>query len=628
MCGIAGILDLKGRPIDPDSDTVGAMTTRLAHRGPNGMGTYANGPIALGHTRLAVIDVEGGAQPMFNEDRSIALVFNGEIYNFQEIRDALLKKGHVFTTRSDTEVIIRLYESEGMDCVKRLRGMFAFALWDARRKKLHVARDIAGKKPLYYTREHNRFFFASEIKALSAAGLRPPLNLPALALFFKYQFIPGPETIFQNIRALPPAHLMTVDEKGTDIKPYWTLPPPEASGSSEADYREILREKLEEAVKRRLVSDVPLGAFLSGGLDSSIIVGLMRRRGAEDLKTFSIGFSEDSFDETPFAKRVATIFNTDHHHETLRLNLRLVLPEIIAQFDQPFGDASSVAVHQLSKMTRRSVTVALSGDGSDEIFGGYRRYVARKLLGYYQQLPRFFRKQCVERLSDALPEGSAYYADSFVKQLRLFVHFSKRLEADPNNILPQAFTGDEQMRLFRPETQAQLKMEDQDAIQTLAERFSSLDAVTQMLRTDFNSYLPDDILVKADRMSMAHGLEVRCPFLDQEVIEAAFRMPVDLKLKGLQTKYILKKTFQDLLPREITQRKKHGFMLPLGSLFKKELKPYIEEILLKPDRLGLLNTAYIAHLNREHQDGFRDHSVKLWLLLVYRLWEMGADSHV
>ncbi len=618
MCGIAGIFDLKGKPVD-QRDVIN-MTARLTHRGPDGTGSYVEGPIALGHARLAVIDVAGGAQPIFNEDQSIAVVCNGEIYNFQEIRDALLKKGHVFSTRSDTEVIVHLYEEEGIDCIKRFRGMFAFALWDSGRKKLFLGRDIVGKKPLYYIFEGDRLYFASEIKSLLAVGLKPNLNFSSLGLFFKYQFIPGTETIFEGIQSVPPAQVLSVDEKGTKIQSYWSIPHPEVGKVSEAVCREILHEKLEEAVKIRLVSDVPLGAFLSGGLDSSIIVSLMRKLQVKDLKTFSIGFSDDSYDETPYAKQVAEFFNTDHHHETLHLDLLQHLPEIIAQFDQPFGDASAIAVYQLSKMTRQSVTVALSGDGSDEIFCGYRRYVGRKLLSHYWRLPQFIRKKWVERLADRLREGTAYYADSYVKQLRLFIQFSRRLEENPNNVLPQAFTDDDLRQLFNPHIQLKLEKNSRDQMQELSERFSNLDALSQMMWTDFNSYLPDDILVKVDRMSMAHGLEVRSPFLDQDVIESVLKMPIDLKLKGLETKYILKKTFQHSLPKEIVQRKKHGFMLPLGTLFKKELKPLVETLLLKPDKLGLFNTNYIASLHHEHQRDLRDHSVKLWLLLVFRFW--------
>jgi len=626
MCGISGIFDLSGKPVRPLD--IKDMTAQLTHRGPDGSGSYVDGPIGLGHTRLAVIDVEGGVQPMFNKDRSIVLVFNGEIYNFQEIRAALLKKGHTFSTRSDTEVIIHLYEEEGIDCIKQFRGMFAFALWDSSRKTLFLGRDIVGKKPLYYVFEKGRLFFASEIKSLLSVGLETTLNFSALSLFFKYQFIPGTQSIFQNIQSVPPAHVLSIDQQGMEKKAYWTLPHPEEGKVLESDCREILQESLEEAVKIRLISDVPLGAFLSGGVDSSIIVGLMRKQGVRDLKTFSIGFSDESFDETPYAKQVASFFNTEHHHEALQFDLINTLPKIIGQFDQPFGDASAIAVYQLSKMTRQSVTVALSGDGSDEIFSGYRRYLGRKLLSYYWRLPQYVRRKWVERLSDMLREGTAYYADSYVRQLRLFIQFSRRIEENPNNLLPQAFTEHELAQLFKTEIRMRLRMNDQDEVQAFAERFSNLDALSQMMWTDFNTYLPDDILVKVDRMSMSHGLEVRSPFLDQKVIEAASKMPIRLKLKGLETKYILKKTFQKLLPREIIKRKKHGFMLPLGDLFKNEMKSYTEEILLQPDQLGLLNTSYIAQLNNEHQSGFRDHSIKLWLLLVYRLWEKGANVHL
>jgi len=625
MCGIAGIFDLKGRGLD--AHDVREMTVCLKHRGPDGISSYVEGPIALGHARLAVIDLERGDQPFFNEDRSVVVVFNGEIYNFKELRNELLEKGHQFSSACDTEVIVHLYEEMGIDCVKRFRGMFAFALWDARLAKLFLSRDIVGKKPLYYAIEQGRLFFASEIKALLSAGLKSPINFQSLTLFFKYQFIPGTESIYQNIRAVPPAHFLSFDQAGKETRRYWSAPTPESAKQSETEYCEILKETLEEAVRIRLISDVPLGAFLSGGIDSSIIVGLMAKTKSEGVETFSIGFRDESYDETPFARQTAAFFKTRHHHETLEYDWENALPRVLGQFDQPFGDASAVAVYQLSKMTRQSVTVALSGDGSDEIFAGYRRYVGRKLLSYYWRLPQFFRAKFLERISDLLPEGTTYYANSFIKQLKLFIQLSKRLEENPNDVLPLAFTANDLNQLLQPEIREQILTNTQNKAQILAERFSNLDDVSQMMWTDFHSYLPEDILTKVDRMSMAHGLEVRCPFLDQKVIELVLKMPIDLKLKGFQTKYILKKSFQDFLPPEVTQRKKHGFMLPLGALFKKELKPFIEEVLLKPGPLGILNPNYIATLNREHQRGFRDHSVKLWLLLVFRLWENKMARH-
>lgn len=627
MCGIAGIFDLKGRAVDEQDARV--MAVCLGHRGPDGIGSYSKGPIALGHARLAVIDLVRGEQPLFNEDRSVAVVFNGEIYNFEELRSELLEKGHQFASDCDTEVIVHLYEEMGIECVKRFRGMFAFALWDARLGKLFLSRDIVGKKPLYYAIEGGRLFFASEIKALLSAGLESPLNLQSLALFFRYQFIPGTESIYKNIHVVPPAHYLSFDASGMDIRRYWAPPFPETTSKTETEHCEILRETLEEAVRIRLISDVPLGAFLSGGIDSAIIVGLMAREKAECVETFSIGFKDESYDETPFARQTATFFKTRHHHETLAYDWENALPKILGQFDQPFGDASAIAVYQLAKMTRQSVTVALSGDGSDEIFAGYRRYVGRKLVSYYWRLPKYFRKQWLERVSDILPEGSAYYADSFIKQFRLFIQLSKRLEENPNEVLPLAFTDDDFLQLLQPEIREQVFANKQNEVRALAESFSNLDDVSQMMWTDFHSYLPEDILAKVDRMSMAHGLEVRSPFLDQKVIELVLKMPIALKLKGFQTKYILKKAFQDFLPSGVTKRKKHGFMLPLGTLFKKELKPFIEEILLKPGPLHILNLRYIARLNDEHQHGFRDHSVKLWLLLVFRLWEnrSAAQSH-
>lgn len=621
MCGIAGIFDLKGRPVE--SDLLMKMTDRLTHRGPDGRGHYVEGPIGLGQTRLAVIDVEGGKQPIFNEDGTVAVVFNGEIYNFQEIRADLEKAGHRFSTSSDTEVIVHLYEKEGVDCVRRFRGMFAFALWDATRKSLLLARDVTGKKPLYYSLQGERLIFGSEIKALLAVEEGGDLHYSALDLFLSYQFIPGPETIYQKISSLPPAHLMVVDHNGAHIKRYWEIPFPSEKPFSEEDYAESLREVLEEAVQLRLISDVPLGAFLSGGVDSSIIVGLMKKNGAGRIKTFSIGFEDESFDESPFAEQAARFFQTDHKNYQLRYEIEDLLPKILSHFDQPFGDSSAIAVYKLSEATRRSVTVALSGDGSDELFAGYRRYVGRKLLKYYWLLPRWLREKGIEAPLSLFPEPTTYYGHSFIRQCHLLINSSRRFEANPHAVLPTTFTDEELGDLYREPMKTVVKSSKKNQIQALADRFSNLDEISQMMWVDFHTYLPDDILVKVDRMSMAHGLEVRSPFLDQKVIELVLKMPIDLKLRNLETKYILRKTFRDLVPAGLMNRKKHGFMVPLGDWFKNELRGFVHDLLLKPDRRGVLNTGYIEQLYREHQAGFRDHSQKLWLLLAFRLWEGG-----
>ncbi|HIE64812.1 MAG: asparagine synthase (glutamine-hydrolyzing) [Nitrospira sp.] len=626
MCGIAGILNLNGGTVD--SDELVAMMTRLKHRGPDGSGLYVDGPLGLAQTRLAVIDVEGGVQPMFNEDRTVVLVFNGEIYNFQEIRRDL-EKDHRFATKSDTEVIVHLYEEEGIDSLRRFRGMFALAIWDVRKKRLFLARDRVGQKPLYYSLGAGgagRFLFGSEIKALLACGVGSGLNLGALDLFFKNQFISGPETIYEDIQSLPPAHYMVIDQGGFEIKRYWEPPASSDRKMSEEAYAEALRETLSEAVRLRLISDVPLGAFLSGGIDSSLIVGLMREGGVSSLNTFSVGFKEESFDETPFAIEASTHFKTDHHAYQLDDQIKNLIPKIISSFDQPFGDSSSIAVYHLSEVTRRSVTVALSGDGSDELFAGYRRYVGRRLLKYYWAIPRPIREKWIEKILDAMPEGTSYYGKSLIRQFKLFAGSSRRLEEDPLDLLPATFTRKELDLLYTPRVTAFLEKSRKDCQGAWAERLSSLDEISQMMWVDFHRYLPDDILVKVDRMSMAHGLEVRCPFLDQEVVSFAMKMPVHLKLKNLETKYLLKRAFQGMLPPRIVKRKKHGFMLPLGSWFKNGLRSLIEEVLLKPDKMGLFNLPYINQLVEEHQRGKRDHSQKLWLLLVYRLWEKTASQ--
>ncbi len=618
MCGIAGRFNLNGHPVD--FSHLNPMISHLKHRGPDGSGHYVKGAIGLAQTRLAVIDVPGGAQPMFNEDKSIVVVFNGEIYNFQSIRSKL-EKHHHFSTKSDTEVILHLYEDEGIDCFKQFRGMFAIALWDQRKKKLILARDRLGQKPLFYYLSSDCLIFSSEIRALLATGLQSKLNLNALNLYFKNQFISGPETIYQSIQSFPPAHVMTIDQKGSRMKAYWSPSVSIDKGMRERDYAEALRTTLSEAVKLRLKSDVPLGAFLSGGFDSSLIVGLMKEAGVSQVNSFSIGFKEKTFDETHFAKEASDFFQCEHQSGQLKENIAERLPHIVKHFDQPFGDSSSIALFQLSEMTRKSVTVALSGDGCDELFAGYRRYVGRRLLKYYWGIPKAVRLNMIERMIGFFPEGTSYYRSSFIKQFKLFAELSNRLEANPLDLLPSTFTQRELDRLYSPHVVEELAKSKKEAGKFWPDSFSNLDEVSQMMWFDLHSYLPDDILVKVDRMSMAHGLEVRTPFLDQEVVDLALKMPIDFKLKSLQTKYILKKTFSSVVPERILNRKKHGFMLPLGLWFKKELKPFIEDFLLKADQGRLFNMDYIAEILREHQEGYRDHSQKIWLLLVYRLWE-------
>lgn len=620
MCGIAGIVQIDaGAAID--RQTIQKMCDRLAHRGPDGEGLFLDPEVGLGHRRLAVIDLQTGNQPIFNEDRSICVVFNGEIYNFLQLRKQLEDKGHRFSTQTDTEVIVHLYEEEGVESVRSFRGMFAFALWDRKRKRLFLARDIAGEKPLYYTLDGRRLVFGSEIKALLAAGVGKEVDPLARDLFFRHSFIPGPGTIYQKIRSLPPAHFLTIDASGIQIRRYWEAPLPSDPPRSNEEYAEALRATLEEAVRIRLVSDVPLGAFLSGGIDSSIIAGLMKRSGPSEVKTFSIGFQDESYDETPYARQVAGFFQTAHHDERLDYRLDELLPKVIAHFDQPFGDSSALAVYQLSEMTRRSVTVALSGDGSDEIFAGYRRYAARKLLTYYWSIPRGIRRGILEKFVHLFSEGTAYYGGNLQKQLRLFIEASNRLQDDPLDLLPTTFTREEIARLYTDRPSKDVLPKETHPVHPLAACHSDRDPISRMMWIDFHSYLPDDILVKVDRMSMAHGLEVRCPFLDQKVIELAMRMPVDVKLRHLQTKAILRRAFDDLVPKTILTRRKHGFMLPLGDWFKGRLKGWLADVLFEPDKEGLLNRDFIAKLYREHQSGFRDHSQKLWLLQVFRLWE-------
>lgn len=618
MCGICGVIHFDGKPVS--EELLRPMNDRLRHRGPDGAGYFIDGNIGLAMRRLSIIDIAGSDQPLFNEDASVALVFNGEIYNYRDLRQDLSSRGHRFGSDGDGETIAHLYEAYGDDCWQRLRGMYAVALWDKRRRRLLLARDRMGQKPLYYYQDRKVFVFASEIKALLAHPGVPRVSAfaeaggKALAQYLSFGYLPTPDTAFQHIFALPPASWLGVDAKGQRREArYWSLPTvagPNA-GASAVDHIEPLRDKLEEAVKLRLMSDVPLGAFLSGGLDSSLVVALMRRHSSGSVKTFSIGFEgDDSFDESPYAAEVAQVLGTDHESFRVRPEAMELLAGLVWHHDQPFADSSAVPTYLVSKLTREQVTVALTGDGGDELFAGYERFYAASLFQRTAMLPKPLWGGLAGLLA-RLPEGTAY--DDRVQRARRFATAA-------GMSIPQGYF--ELARVFSAELVSDiLATARADAADFGHYLAAGEDAVVGLLNANMRSYLPDDLMIKADRCSMAASLEARAPFLDHELVEHAATIPFNLKLRGARSKFILKEAARGLLPDAIIDRRKHGFGIPLGAWLRRDMTP-VRDILLsqRARERGLWRGAVVERLIEDHESGKRDNNRQLWALLTLEEW--------
>lgn len=624
MCGIAGFV--KGPGDDGQRrEWLTAMTTVMRHRGPDGSGTWVNGPAALAHCRLSIIDLSGGSQPMISADGRAAIVFNGEIYNFQEIREALLKEGLVFRTRSDTEVLLLAYLHWGAQCLDLLEGMFSFAIWDEREKELFAARDRMGKKPFYYTFQKGVFVFASELTAFkNLPFVDLQIDRRSIAQFLAYEYVPTPNTIFRDVYKLKPGHSLTLSKGELIIREYWDLPiPSEKYAGSDEDCCRTVVELLTDAVSKRLVSDVPLGVFLSGGIDSSAVVALMAREvPAKSIKTFSIGFIEPSYDESSYARLVAKHFGTDHHEEILSaVQAGELLPKIVSQLDEPMSDPSIVPTYLLSQITRRSVTVALGGDGGDELFAGYEYFTGFVLADYYLKLPSHFRQKVLESLVNLLPISTGYVSPRHVVE-----KFLAGVYAPPwlrTQIWLGAFSLDLQRRVW---TESPGSLDGWESLyrQTLElyDSFASSNALDKVFYLLTKQYLLDYILVKVDRCSMMNSLEVRAPFLDRKVMEYVFALPPRMKIRGLKRKYLLKKAMKDILPAQIINRKKRGFLIPSALWLKETLRPIVDEM-FDPSRLrqqGLFDPSVIADLRRRHDEGTADHRKELWTMLILQLW--------
>ena len=617
MCGIAGVIGRPGEVVD--SEDVHRMCETLVHRGPDDKGIYAQGAVGLGLRRLSIIDVAGGQQPIHNEDSTVWVVFNGEIYNFQELRRELESSGHRFYTHSDTEVIVHLYEEMGPDCVKKLRGMFAIALYDQKRNSLLLARDRLGKKPLHYALHDGRLLFGSEIKAILA--LHPELaevDAEGILQYLYFGYIPDPRTAFQRIRKLPPGHWMEYRNGEVKIQQYWDLPeygthPP----MSEEECLTEMERRLEEAVRIRLVGEVPLGALLSGGVDSSIIVALMARASGKQVKTFSIGFREDKFNESAYARMVAERFGTDHHELVVDPDIEETLQYLAGTMEEPFGDSSMLPTYYVSRMARREVTVALSGDGGDELFAGYDRYSVAMERSNFNPFHRSLGPIYRNRIHGLLPAGmygknlawnaSLNERDRYLDGISFFPVLHRERNLFTREFLQSAASLPDPLQEWRQ----------------IHDGAPAHDRLSRLLYLDTKTYLSADILNKVDRMSMAASLEVRAPMLDHEFVEWVTTLPVEWKFRKGTRKYILKKLAERLeIPPELLHRRKQGFQLPLVEWMRDRSKAQFWGVLLEPRTLqrGYFKPQAVRSLLDEHLRGRRNRSGMLWRLLVLELW--------
>jgi asparagine synthase (glutamine-hydrolysing) len=624
MCGICGFVFADAaRPAPPG--VIDRMTGALAHRGPDDAGTFVEPGCALGHRRLAIIDLTpAGHQPMANEDGSLQIVFNGEIYNYRDLRPGLESAGHTFRSASDTEVILHLYEQRGEACLGELRGMFAFAIWDRRRRRLFAARDRVGKKPFVYAHAGGGdLAFSSELASLvESPGFARELDETALHHYLTYQYVPAPRTIWRGASKLPPGHLLTWERGRVRTERYWDLHyVPKLRLGSLAAYRERFVEVFREAVRVRLISDVPLGAFLSGGVDSSAVVAMMSLEGAAPVRTFSIGFAEADYDEVRYARMVAGRYGTEHTELVVEPRALEVLPKLVRHYGEPFGDPSAVPTWYVSELTRRSVTVALSGDGGDEAFAGYQRYLADRIIAGYLLLPRALREGVLRRAIEALPGPRR--PRGLVGRLKRFV-----ATADPERERQYvryfcAFTNDDKAGLYTPAFAARTAAEDSVAL--IEELYRSADGESFLDRTlsvDMHAYLPDDILAKVDIAGMGNALETRSPFLDHRLLEFAAACPPGLKLRGATGKYLLKKAMEPYLPRAVLRRRKMGFGMPVAEWFRGELGAMARDTLLseRAAARGLFRREALEGLFAEHASRRLDHGVRLWVLLFLELW--------
>jgi len=618
MCGFAGVFEFQGREPIP-RDRLRRMTETIVHRGPDDEGFHVGPGIGLGFRRLSIIDLAGGHQPLSNEDGTVWVMLNGEIYNFPELRDELEARGHRFATRSDTEIIAHLYEDRGEACFARLRGMFAVVVWDSRQRRILLARDRVGKKPLFYAADRDHVIFGSELKALLAGDRIPrEVDAHALADYFSLGYIPAPKTVFRAVRKVRPGHYLVASAEGVREVSYWDFTFGRIEDRTEDEWCEILRDGLSEATRVRLMSDVPLGAFLSGGLDSSSVVAMMSHLVQEPVVTCSIGFDEEEFSELEYARMIAQKFATRHHEHVVRPDAIGIVDKLVWHYDEPFADSSAIPTYYVSWVARQHVTVALGGDGGDENFAGYRRYYFDQLENRLRRVaPAWMRRPVFGPLGRWYP-GLAW-APRVVRAKATFQSLSREpLEGYFNSV--SCFRPDEKRRLFTGDFQRQLAGYDTlEVLRHYYERAGTDDPLSRIQYVDIKTYLTDDILTKVDRASMAVSLEVRAPILDHRLMETVATIPSSLKLKGRETKYIFKKALAPLLPLETVYRRKQGFAVPLARWFRRELRDFAHAAIFGPDD-GILDRRALRRVWDQHQKGYYDRSAHLWTVLMYRKW--------
>jgi asparagine synthase (glutamine-hydrolysing) len=620
MCGIAGIKYFaSGKRVTAAS--LEAMNAQMVHRGPDDSGYRIFDSFGMAMRRLSIIDLSGGHQPIANEDQTVWVVLNGEIYNFPEVRAALLSKGHWFSTHSDTEVLVHAYEEYGDDFVKRLNGMFGFALWDDVRKKLILGRDRLGVKPLYYYMDDRTLAFASEIKALTAFEDVPrAVDLEALDEFLTFEYVLAPRTLLKGVKKLLPGHLLILEERHVKDVCYWT-PSLQTKFWTEEQACHAVRSELKDAVKRRMISDVPLGAFLSGGIDSSIVVGLMSQLDSRPIKTFSIGFEDASYNELDYARLVARHFGTDHTEEVLRPDPVSFLDNFTQYLDEPIGDVSIFPMFLVSSLARQKVTVVLSGDGGDELFGGYDSYIANGFGRIYGNYVPKSLQTIFANAADQIPPTEQ--KKGWANKVKRFLE-GTQLPADLEQYRWMTFLNETGRReLYSREFQNALPLDNAYArLRQILREARCQDSLNRQMYADIKIYLPEDILAKVDQSSMAKSLEARGPFLDYRVVELALSMPGHMKIRGSERKYILKKAFQDLIPEAVLKRKKEGFSIPMKNWLKRELKSSLQELLNEKTitKLGFFNGSAVNRMVQEHLSGKQNHAHRLWCMMVFVLW--------
>jgi asparagine synthase (glutamine-hydrolysing) len=615
MCGICGIIDFEGAIVR--RETIEEMADSLWHRGPDEAGYHFEPAVGLGHRRLSIIDLSTGQQPLSNEDGSVWVVFNGEIYNYLELRSRLQSKGHQFRTNSDTEVIVHLYEEVGEECFSQLRGMFAIALWDRRRKQAILARDRIGKKPLFYSHQSSRLVFGSELKAIAAGGeANLDLDVTAVADYFTFLYIPAPKSIYRNVRKVPAAHYIVFSEEGARQHCYWDLRFNEVESRSEGEWCEAVREALMEAVRVRLMSEVPLGSFLSGGMDSSIVVACMARLLDRPVAACSIGFEEERYSEVQHAQRVAQHLAADYHQTMVHPNATQIVELLAWHYDEPFGDSSAVPTYYVSKAARERVTVALTGDGGDESFGGYKRYLHDLEDNRVQAMVPSSLRKIARPLSRWYPP--------LERAPRIFrgKSFLQRLAQDPMERYLSRITVEESVRQSLLSNDVKEQLHGYDPLEQFREHYrraDTSDTLSRLQYLDIKTYLTDDICVKLDRASMAVSLEARCPLLDDRLMELAARIPSHLKVRNGSGKYILKRATEPMFPPKFLERPKQGFGVPIAEWFRGELREWAQNVMFESDEL--LNVPYLRHIWNRHQNGIQDHSAILWGVCMFRQWQ-------